>query len=100
MAEIACSLDATSAADRMRRWEALSDLALKESGRTGKAAWQRYRYGVSIERELRELIELEGLCCPFLDFRLERRDGALQLEISGPADAEGIIDAFAGSSDR
>ena len=57
-----------------------------------------YRLAVSAEKmpflEVAEWISLEGVCCPFLDFRLEclRDRDTIRLEISGPEGAREILD--------
>lgn len=93
--EIACSLGSGSAERRMARWEALAGRALEASGTQEGGAWQRYAAGV--ERELAELVALEGECCPFLTFTLRAERGSIHLEVRGPADAAPIVGAFAGA---
>ena len=47
-----------------------------------------------MERRLRELIAAESSCCSFLSFSLERVDGELVLDVTGPPDARPVIDLF------
>jgi hypothetical protein len=47
-----------------------------------------------IERRTRELVTAESKCCAFLDFELDRENGHLVLDISGPEDARPVIDMF------
>jgi hypothetical protein len=94
-AELACRLDATSKGTRVARWQALADRALVESARVADGARQRYRGGAAIEEELRELVDLERECCPFLEVRFDRAGRELILKVSGPAEAAPIIEAFA-----
>jgi hypothetical protein len=93
---IACSLDRDAGQQRQARWQALADRGLLAHGRTAHGARQRYRADPEVERELRELIELEGDCCAFLDFELERADDALVLDVRGPREADAVIELFAG----
>jgi hypothetical protein len=45
----------------------------------------------AVERELRAAIAAEASCCAFLTMRLDRVDGRLELDITGPAQAQPII---------
>jgi hypothetical protein len=47
------------------------------------------------KRELRELIALDGECCPFLDFRLEPGPDELVLDVTGPMEARELVASFA-----
>ena len=91
---VACSLGPDSARDRLARWRALADRALRASARTEDGAWQLYAAEPSVERELRELVALEGECCPFLAFSLERSARGLELRVRGPAEAAPVLEAF------
>jgi hypothetical protein len=42
----------------------------------------------------RELIAAESACYAFLDFELGRQNGELVRDITGPADARPVIEAF------
>lgn len=96
---IACSLEPRSADARILRWQALADRALLASQRDGGAARQRYRDDAGVDTELEDLIALERQCCPFLDFNLDRADGELVLDVTGPVEADSIIEAFARGTD-
>jgi hypothetical protein len=92
---IACSLGAAELEERARRWRSLAERALLHSSYQDGVARLRCRAEPAIERELRELVRLEGECCPFLDLELAEREGELVLEISGPPEAEQIVGGFA-----
>ena len=47
-----------------------------------------------VEQRTRELVAAESRCCAFLAFKLDREDGALVLDIAGPADARPVIEMF------
>jgi hypothetical protein len=94
---IACSLDAEQLAERKERWRALGEHSLISTDRSDDGARQRYRGGAAIEAELRDLVELEAECCPFLDLRVERVDAEIWLEISGPPEAGETIAELVGS---
>jgi aminoglycoside phosphotransferase len=93
---IACSLDAAQLAERGERWQALADQALISVEQTERGARQRYRGGAAIEAELRDLVELEAECCPFLELQVERVAAEIQLEVSGPPEAADVVAGFAG----
>jgi hypothetical protein len=93
---IACSLDAEQLAERKERWRALAEHALISAERTDEGVRQRYRGGAAIEAELRDLVALEGECCPFLDLQVERVDAETWLDVSGPPEAAQIVAEFAG----
>ena len=45
-----------------------------------------------LEDALRALIAAEAECCPFLEFSLQPEGANLRLEITGPSDADTIVD--------
>jgi hypothetical protein len=92
---IACSLSAAEMEQRAERWRRLAGEALLGSSYEERVARLRWRAEPAVERELRELVRLEGECCPFLDLKVAGLDGDLLLEISGPPEAEQIVAAFA-----
>ena len=92
---MACSLSSQELNARLDRWTALSERYLIEAGRTDDCAVRRYRAEGGVGEELRELIRLEGECCPFLRFDLIRGEGEIRLEVRGPAEAAEMIDSFA-----
>ena len=94
--EIACSLDGATMAERVQDWEAL----------IGKAA-NRHRIdgGVRLEfdettavEEIGGLAAAEQECCQFLSFAITIDGRCVGLEITGPADAAGIVDELFGGS--
>ena len=92
---MACSLSAAELEERGERWHRLAERALVESSYEGGVAILRCRADPGVEAELRELVRLEGECCPFLTLAVSSRDGGLVLEVSGPPGAEQMVAAFA-----
>jgi len=43
---------------------------------------------------LRELVQREHACCPFLTFTLRASECSITWEVSGPPGAEGFVDVF------
>jgi hypothetical protein len=98
---IACSLTVAERSERSERSErAERERWIAELG----ARWLRFREplpdGVRLvfaldpvpEREVRALVAAEAQCCPFLGFRLGQAGDALVLEVTGPKEAQPIID--------
>jgi hypothetical protein len=91
-APIACTLTSDNYQDRTA---ALSDLAGRALiGRASIDGGQRLRFTDirAIERELRSVVAAESSCCSFLSMDLRCEDEALVLDITGPADAQPIIE--------
>jgi hypothetical protein len=91
---IACTLTPGDMTKRLALIDALSDDALLDRAKTEEGVRVRLRDTPDIERRTRELVAAESACCAFLDFDLRREDGALVLDITGPADARPVIDMF------
>lgn len=92
---MACSLSAVELEERAGRWRRLAERALVESSYEEGVARLRCRADPGVEAELRELVRLEGECCPFLTLAVSSGDGGLLLEVSGPAEARQMVAAFA-----
>lgn len=88
---IACALPRDALAARRSWVDALAADALLERAATASGMRVRLRDTPDVERRVRELIDAESKCCPFLGFELGREDGALVLDVSGPEDAEPVI---------
>jgi hypothetical protein len=97
---INCSLGAADGRTRKARWQAVADAALLSAERTAAGARQRYCPEAAVEREITELIALEGACCSFLDFRLARTPEALVLDVAGPPEAAALVELWATARPR
>ena len=91
---IACTLTADGMTARLALIDALAADGLLDRIPTDAGLRVRLRDTPEIERRTRELVAAESKCCAFLDFELAREDGALLLDITGPADARPVIDLF------
>ena len=87
--EIACSLDVEGQLGRARAFAELRPLAVTRV-EGGLAA----RYPAGDEPAVTAFADAERACCPFLDIAVECDGDAVELRITGPADARPIIDAF------
>jgi hypothetical protein len=91
---IACSLTTSQAAERARQTADIASRALR--GREAIAGGQRLRFAGDreLEDELRAVVAAEAECCSFLDMRLRRGGGVIELDITGPAEARPIIEGL------
>ena len=90
-APIACTL---TPADYRERTAALATLAVQALlGRAPIHGGQRLTFtdNPAVERELRAAVAAEASCCSFLTLALRRVDGLLELDVTGPAEAQPII---------
>ena len=91
---IACTLTPDAMTDRMAFIDALTTDALVERERIEDGVRVRLRDAPGVEGRVRELIAAESKCCAFLTLELERADGELVLDITGPSEARPVIDEF------
>jgi hypothetical protein len=90
-APVACTLDADQHDSRAAELSELAGRALTR--RSPIAGGRRLTFidTPDVERELRVAVAAESSCCSFLTMRLTRADGALVLDVTGPAHAAPII---------
>ena len=91
---IACTLTPDGLTARRALIDALAADGLLDRTPTNRGLRVRLRDTRDIEQRTRELVAAESACCAFLDFDLARENGALVLDITGPADARPVIDMF------
>ncbi len=88
---IACTLRPAEYRDRTGELAALAARALRSREPTPDGERLIFTDGADTERELRAAIAAEASCCAFLRMDLTRTDGALVLDVAGPAGARPII---------
>jgi hypothetical protein len=91
---IACTLTPDGLTARMGLIDALAADGLLDRTRTDSGLRVRLRDTPEIEQRTLELVAAESRCCAFLGFDLSRDAGELVLDISGPEDAQPVIDLF------
>ena len=91
---IACTLTPDGMSARLALIDALAADGLLDRTPTDAGLRVRLRDTPEVERRTRGLVVAESKCCAFLDFELDRDDGALVLDIAGPADARPVIEMF------
>ena len=79
----ACSLDDQELAARRREWRSLERAALIESRPRTGGFTARYRGDEATARALEALVAAERVCCPDIDWRVEREsDDVLRLDVT------------------
>src|SRR4051812_37992711 len=91
---IACTLSRDGPAARLALIDALAGDGLLDRTPTAAGMRVRLRDTRDIEQRTRDLVAAESACCAFLDFHLDRQDGDLVLDISGPDAARPVIEMF------
>jgi hypothetical protein len=93
---VACSLNASERARRLKAGADLSRRALLETESVPRGLRLRFSYQPGIRAELEELIEAESECCPFLGFELDSTGKELILAVRGPEEAQAVIEDLFG----
>jgi hypothetical protein len=91
---IACTLSPDGLNARLALIDSLAADGLLGRSSTAGGVRVRLRDTPDIEQRTRELVAAESRCCAFLTFDLGRDAGELVLDISGSADARGLIERF------
>jgi hypothetical protein len=89
---LTCALPADEADRRARQTR--SDLGPSVLGREEIDGGVRLRFPADpvIERRLRETVDAESRCCPFLAMQLRPTDRELELTVTGPPEAKPMIE--------
>ena len=87
---IACTLEATDAADRTGEWAEVVARA-DERIRTDDGVRLRFPAEPALAARLAELAAKEADCCAFFDFSLSLAHGETWLEVTAPPDGQPIL---------
>lgn len=88
---VACSLTSADARSRQAEWRRLlRGAALTRNALPGGMRIELHS-DESVRSELARLVQLERVCCPFLDFAIEESDGKLILTVAAPPEAEPLV---------
>ena len=90
----ACTLEAGELDSRRRRWVELGSRALLHQTPTESGVRLSFRAEPAVERELRELAELERACCSFAKWTVASRDGRLVLDVAASGDGVAAVRAI------
>jgi hypothetical protein len=88
---IACTLAPGEYRRRIRALSGLARRALLTREPIDGGERLTFTDSPSVERDLTAAVAAETSCCPFLTMRLDRRDGGLVLDVTGPAAAQPVI---------
>ncbi len=91
-AAIACNLSATEYHDRIAWIEDLNKAALRDYRRDGRRI--ELGYGASEAVRVREFVQRERQCCPFLEFAVRRGDDRIVVTIVAPPEVGESADAL------
>jgi hypothetical protein len=83
-------------AEHLRR---LARQALLESRRTTTGAQFRFTASPRVESELREFVQWENGCCPFLDFTINTGLNEILVDVRAPQEANAILDLLVALTD-
>jgi hypothetical protein len=87
----ACSLDSEQLEERLQEWRSLrAEALISEKVRDG-TLHSRYKRSEGVAQRLRALIEAEGRCCPFLEFKLSEQGDVIAVEVRAPAAIPSLI---------
>lgn len=88
---IACTLAGEELRERGDWLERLGRHVVRREPRPGGAV-VRFRREQGVEAELQAVVAAEARCCPFLTLSLRPAGEFLELDVSGPPDAQGVVD--------
>ncbi len=94
--EVSCGLRDGDAALRLAAWGRLREQATVEPIPAGR----RLRFAPALRDTALELLGAEAVCCPFLDFALDRDGERLRLDVTSPAPEAGPVIAALVGEDR
>lgn len=93
---LACTLGTDDLAARTTLIDELARDGVLERRPIDHGLRVRLRDTPAIEKRTRALIAAESRCCAFLRFALDRADGVLVLDVTGPDAARPLIDEVFG----
>lgn len=91
---IACTLSPESLQGRLALIEALASDALLAHEPIAGGLRAHFRDGLGVEGRVRELAAAESACCAFLGFDVRRDGRSVLLEVTGPAEAQPVIEEY------
>jgi hypothetical protein len=94
----ACTLADAARRARAGEWRALLATATLRRSRSRGMIVLELPEDARTHSELTRLLDAERACCPFLEFKLEQRDGALRLSVGAPPGAGALLDELFGSA--
>jgi hypothetical protein len=83
---IACTLGLANLATVARRWRALREEAGLARNETATGLRLDFEASETVAAELRELVAIEGECCAWADWRVERAGAELHVHVTSAGD--------------
>jgi hypothetical protein len=93
---IACTLTGTEQLGRRERWHRLQNAGNAVRIETPTGLRIEFEHSAPVERELRELAELERGCCSFARWHVHRAGTRVALEVDADGDAVDVLHAMFG----
>lgn len=93
----ACSLDRTGKVERLDEIAAFASEAFLSAAATETGVLLRLKKTEASQARLRDLIDAERRCCPFLSFEVRVAREEVWLEVGGPPDVRPRLRAILGS---
>jgi hypothetical protein len=94
--QFACTLTPVALRERKAMIYDLLSRALVDTTPIAGGFRARFYGGQAVELRLRELVGLEAQCCSFLELTVEPGPETTVLEVTGPAEAQEMIDELFG----
>jgi hypothetical protein len=96
---VACTLEATQAADRLAQWRAVVPAASVST--PAPDGWRlRFPPDSELAAKVSALAVAEQACCPFFGFRLDLRPDAVDLQVNVPPEARPLATELFTAGDR
>ena len=89
--EIVCDLSEAKAATQAERWLRLGQQAGLGRAETADGLVIRFRDEAAAERELRDLVSVEGKCCAWARWEISRAGGELVLRVSSAPEGAAVL---------
>jgi hypothetical protein len=94
---IACTLTGCEQLDRRERWHRLRDAGSGVRFETPTGLRLEFSRSETVARELRELAELERVCCPFATWTVRETGPRVVLDVDAEDDAVAVLHTMFGS---
>ena len=89
---VSCALNPSEMGERLSAWRAVSSRAVSRENDAGRIT-SVYPSDPDVTTQLKELIAAEALCCSFLNFEVEERDGHTVVELTFPEEARPLVES-------
>jgi hypothetical protein len=91
---MACSLQPDEWAERKKLIDRIAAAGVEDVDLGKETLTFSFHANAQLRASLKELIRLEGVCCPFLAFELREHDGSLTLTVQAPEGPATALEAI------